>query len=307
VFCLGTNESQRLSAQVAAEALDYIQNVARPKVSQEGGRHADFILNMDQTPIPFTYNARKTLELVGRRTVHIRKSTGDTKRATFAMTVTASGKILKPVLIFKGARNGRIVQREFPNYGNDMIYLCQQNAWMDEEAMIVWVDQVLRPYIETAPAGILPILFLDSYRCHMMASVVGMIQDLGVEVEHIPGGCTSLCQPVDIGVNKPFKNRIQNQWEEWMIAEGLANGTTFPPTRENIVEWTRIATNSLPAQMIQNAWRHGQYSWFPPAPVAVPAVVVNAAEAVPAAVLDEDELEEESDDEEHDADSTDTE
>ena len=222
------------------------------------------------------------------------------------MTVTASGKILKPVLIFKGARNGRNVQCEFPNYGNDMIYLCQQNAWMDEEAMIVWVDQVLRPYIETAPAGILPILFLDSYRCHMMASVVGMIQDLGVEVEHIPGGCTSLCQPVDIGVNKPFKNRIRNQWEEWMIAEGLANGTTSPPTRENIVEWTRIATNSLPAQMIQNAWRHGQYSWFPPAPVAEPAVV-NAAEAVPAAVLDEDEIEEESDDEEHDADSTDTE
>jgi hypothetical protein len=152
VFCLGTNESQRLPGEVAAEALDYVQNVARPKVSQEGGRHNDFILNMDQTPIPFTYNACwKTLELVGRRTVHIRKSTGNTKRATFAMTVTASGKILKPVLFFKGARNGRTVQREFPNYENDMIYLCQPNAWMDEEAMIIWVDQVLCPYIETAP------------------------------------------------------------------------------------------------------------------------------------------------------------
>jgi hypothetical protein len=59
--------------------------------------------------------------------------------------------------------------------------------------MIIWVDQVLRPYIETAPAGVFPILFLNSYRCHMMVSVVGMMQDLGVEVEHIPGGCTSLC------------------------------------------------------------------------------------------------------------------
>ena len=104
VFRLGTNESQRSPGEVAAEALDYMQNVARPKVSQEGGRHNDFIPKMDQTPIPFTYNARKTLELVGRHTVHIRKSTGDTKRATFAMTVVASGKILKPVLIFKGAR-----------------------------------------------------------------------------------------------------------------------------------------------------------------------------------------------------------
>ena len=70
VFCLG-NESQRSTGEVAAEALDYMQNVARPKVSQEGGRHNDFILNMDQTPIPFTYkNARKTLERFHLLTMH---------------------------------------------------------------------------------------------------------------------------------------------------------------------------------------------------------------------------------------------
>ena len=224
---------------------------------------------MDQTPVPFTYNSRKTLEVVGRRTVHVRKSTNDTKRATFAMTVTASGKILKPLIIFKGTRNGRIVQREFPNYDNDMIYLCQANAWMDEDAMLEWVEQVLRPHIESAPPGVLPILFLDSYRCHMMASVVSKVQDLGVEVEHIPGGCTALCQPVDIGINKPFKNRLRNQWEEWMIDEGLTNGTTSPPTRENIVQWSRFAIANISTQIVKNAWRHGDYSWFPPpAPAA---------------------------------------
>ncbi|KAI2489412.1 Pogo transposable element with KRAB domain [Fragilaria crotonensis] len=120
VFRLGTIESQRSPAEVASEALDYIQNVAHPKASQHGVRHEDFILNKDQTPIPFTYNPKKTIEIMGRRTVHIRKSPGDTKRATFAMTVTASGK----ALIFKGARNGWIVQCEFPLYETDMIYLC---------------------------------------------------------------------------------------------------------------------------------------------------------------------------------------
>ena len=180
----------------------------------------------------------------------MRKSTNDTKRATFAMTVTASEKILKPRIIFKGARNGRIVQREFPSYDNDMIYLCQANAWMGEDAMIVWVDQVLRPHIESAPPGVLPIIFLDSYHCHMMASVVCKIQDLGVEVEHIPGGCTALCQPVDIGINKPFKNRLRNQWEGWMIKEGLANGTASPPTREDIVRWTPYAVANLSSQIV---------------------------------------------------------
>jgi hypothetical protein len=67
---------------------------------------------------------------------------------------------------------------------------------MDEEAMLV--DRVLQPYVETAPPGVMPILFLDAYRCHMMASVVTRIQNLGVEVQHIPGGCTLLCQPVDL-------------------------------------------------------------------------------------------------------------
>ena len=97
----------------------------------------------------------------------------------------------------------------------------------------------------------------------MMASVVGKIQDLGVEVEHIPGGCTSIFQPADIKVNKPFKNRLRQQWEEWMIEEGLANGTMSPPSREDIVRWTRYATVNLPSQIVRNAWKHGNYLWFP--------------------------------------------
>jgi hypothetical protein len=193
--------------------MDLIVSVVRPKVSKPT-RHQDYILNMDQTPVPFTYNARKRLEIVGRRTVQIRKSKGDTKRATLAMTVSASVKVLKPVNIFKGTRNGQIVTPEFPNYEEDMVYLCQRAAWMDEEAMIVWVDRVLQPHIETAPPGVMHILLLDSYRCQMMASVMSKIQDLGVQVQHIPGGCTSLCQPVDIGVNKPFKNRLCSKWEK---------------------------------------------------------------------------------------------
>ena len=79
---------------------------------------------------------------------------------------------------------------------------------MDERVMLFWVEKVLKPYVLTAPDNIVPILFLDSYRCHMMASVVQAIEDLGVEVEHIPSGCTALCQPVDIGFNRPFKSWI---------------------------------------------------------------------------------------------------
>ena len=63
---------------------------------------------------------------------------------------------------------------------------------MDEQVMLMWVEKVLKPYIESAPEGIVPLLLLDSYCCHVMASVVNEIQELEVEVEHIPGGCMYL-------------------------------------------------------------------------------------------------------------------
>jgi DDE superfamily endonuclease len=80
---------------------------------------------------------------------------------------------------------------------------------MDERVMLQWADDVLKPYVATAPPDIVPLLFLDSYKCHLMSSVVNKIQDLGIKVQHIPGGCTGLTQPVDMGINKPLKNTLQ--------------------------------------------------------------------------------------------------
>ena len=118
---------------------------------------------------------------------------------------------------------------------------------------------------------------LDTYRCHMMRPVVDTIEDLGVEVQHIPGGCTSLCQPVNAGVNKPFtSSRMRRLWEEWMISStGLNEGKITPPTGKDITEWSWSSTQDLPAaQMVRNAWQHGLYSYFPPPPDHAAAAMV---------------------------------
>ncbi len=80
--------------------------------------------------------------------------------------------------------------------------------------MLHWVEDIPSLYISLTPQGIIPIILLDSYQCHIMASVVNLIQDLGCEVVHIPGGCTGLVQPLDVSYNKPFKTRIRATWEE---------------------------------------------------------------------------------------------
>jgi hypothetical protein len=69
VHRMGTHESQRSPSETAGLAQDYVQ-LLRPRLVQSN-RHQDFILNMDQTPVPFTFNAKRTLESVGQRTIHI--------------------------------------------------------------------------------------------------------------------------------------------------------------------------------------------------------------------------------------------
>ncbi len=42
-------------------------------------------------------------------------------------------------------------------------YCSQEAAWMDKQVMLVWVEEVLAPYVVTATMVIIPLLILDSY------------------------------------------------------------------------------------------------------------------------------------------------
>jgi hypothetical protein len=195
------HECQRSPDVLRREAIDFI-NFVKPKVTAIDCCER-FVINMDQTPVFFDMSPGKTLSQAGARTVHSRTSSSATLQVTVAVTVTASGEFLCPLVVFKGKPGARIKTREFPTFPPENLYVCQERAWMDERVMRMWVCLVLNPYVETAPGDIQLVLLLDSYRCHMMASIVNNIQDLGVEIVHIPGGCTGLCQPIDIGIGKP--------------------------------------------------------------------------------------------------------
>ncbi len=54
--------------------------------------------------------------MIGVKTIHIRTSTNDTKRATVAMTIAADGTVLPSTIVFKGKANGWIAQNEFATY-----------------------------------------------------------------------------------------------------------------------------------------------------------------------------------------------
>ncbi len=258
-----TNEATRAPQEVAQEVREFLE-FTRPLLF---GPHRDrrWIFNMDQTPLNFSYHSSKTLEKRGTKTIHVRKTGNGTKRATGVFTITAAGNFLTPMIIYKGKPNGHIMARELPKFDPTSIYACQEAAWMDERCMLMWVDEILSPYLvaNPPPLGIQPIILLDSYRCHMMALVVNKISDSGIEVIHIPGGCTALCQPLNIGVNKPFKQRIRHLWEEWMKKMLDQDGVICKATCKEVAEWTAsVYWNMVGSKILKNAWRKTGYDWF---------------------------------------------
>ena len=108
---------------------------------------------------------------------------------------------------------------------------------MDEKMMNISIDLVLIPWRNTRKPGVVLLLILDAYRVHMMGSIVNRIQSLGIQVQHIPGGCTWLCQPVDVGVNCPIKREMTEQWEKWMFdGGGVVDGVAKEPSWKLVAE-----------------------------------------------------------------------
>ena len=111
---------------------------------------------------------------------------------------------------------------------------------MDEDQMHAWIDVVLKLYKDDIYKrdhdGPPPILILDVYCFHQMGSVVNHIEAMGIEVIHIPVGYTNLCQPIDMGINKPLKNAMHARWEEWMMNDVIVHGRSKEPSRKQVTD-----------------------------------------------------------------------
>ena len=137
---------------------------------------------------------------------------------------------------------------------------------MDERAMHQLVDDVLAAYLSAnpPPEGMIPVILLDSYRCHMMALVVSWIEAMGVEVIHVPGGCTGLCQPLVVSVNRSFKARLRQMWEEFLTHLLEQTDEVCNTTREEMSEWmAAVYLEMVGSCILRNCWCKMGYDWFP--------------------------------------------
>ena len=63
------------------------------------------------------------------------------------------------------------------------------------------------------------LLVWDSFHGHLGDDTKRLLSEMKTDLAVIPGGLTSVLQPLDVSVNKPFKDNIRKLYAQWM-AEG---------------------------------------------------------------------------------------
>ena len=257
-----TTTAQRRPQETVDEALQWLTIMRPIVVAPEVDR--SFIINMDQTPVFLSMHPNQTLELEGTRSVVIRTTCNSTNRVTCSLAISGNGDKLKPMLIFKGVSTGKIAKYELPTFEEyrELAMVCQPNAWQDTENMLQWIDMVLVPYCQDKAQGVPVIVILDSFTAHDSKAVNARFTELGIRTYAVPGGCTGLVQPVDVGVGKPFKDRVRKMWWNWMLEQSVNDIVFTNATRQQVASWVAKCWREFPEKIVRNSWCKTGFSYF---------------------------------------------
>lgn len=127
--------------------------------------------------------------------------------------------------------------------------MFQPKAWCDENLMKVWVEGEWGNMFTNPPRANLSgkILVADVHRAQQTDEVRQLLQRKKTLLINIPPGCTSRVQPLDVSVNKPFKDAVRTQFEKQLNGNLTLHTQGKIPASEQRVVLKR---------WVGNAWDH---------------------------------------------------
>ena len=79
-------------------------------------------------------------------------------------------------------------------------------------------------------------LVYDSFEAHVTDTVKASFKRKHTDLAVTPGGLTSLLQPLDVSLNKPFKDGVRKEW----MADGIHKFTATGGQKLALEELTEI-------------------------------------------------------------------
>ena len=142
-----------------------------------------------------------------------------------------------PYIIFKGAEKGNIYKKLIKS--DEVIYKkcivsTNNNAWSTNKIIKDWIDTVYCSYFNNIPLENTLLIF-DSAPMHTSLEVLKYISNKKINYVLVPKGLTPILQPLDVSINKPFKEAMKHKYESSIIY--FSNKDKIKIKREVLLKW----------------------------------------------------------------------
>ena len=244
-----TKIAQKLPEDLEEKIVDFHRFVINSR--KKGNYELVNIGNMDETPVWFDMPSARIVSARGEKTVSITTTGHKKSRFMVVLSYLVDATKLKPMVIFKRKTQPK---EKFPP---GVVVHHHHKGWMDEDGMKLWIEKVWR----SRPGGLLrkrSLLVWDSFRAHLVDPVKQALRQTNTDIAVIPGGLTSILQPLDVCLNKPFKDRLRERWTTWMV-EGQKSltptGNVRAASLATVSSWVLEAWRGLPEEMVARSFK----------------------------------------------------
>ena len=248
----GTHILQRFPLKLEEKVQDFIKEVWDHRREAMKKKYDLWIGNMDEVPVFLDLQSGHTYHMKGEREIKILRTKNPKMRVTVVLCALSNGEKLPPFIIFKGKADKPSKVR---NGVHEAWVASNANAWMTNDLLREWFKLVWLN--AKANRGSRKYLLYDSFAAHLNTDNVKYLTDRNNLVTIIPGGCTPILQPLDVMINKPFKDKLRPLFKKWFNQEAeLGNLPKIKtPSKDLFVSWVMEAWNEVDANIVRQSFK----------------------------------------------------
>lgn len=197
---------------------------------------AELRVNTDQTQTMYQPGTKTTWNKKGVQQVAV---VGHEEKRAFTLvpSISASGEWLSTQAIYQGKSHVSCPSPSSKHYdeakelGLQIKFSKTNTYWSTQETMKELVNETIAPYFEKKkvdlglPAEQCSIWKIDCWSVHRSKEFLGWMEETHptIVVIFVPGGCTGIWQPLDVGIQRVLKQSIKRSAHRDIVEETTAH------------------------------------------------------------------------------------
>lgn len=195
--------------------------------------------------------SNQTIDFKGKKSIPIETTNGERIAYTICLCGFSNGAKLPPFIIFSG--HGKILGNKLSSQNVVFTFSGEKKSFMNASAFRFWWENVWMKHTDSSTRK-KTLVLLDS-----CGSLHRTYKPEDTDVMFFPPNTTSELQPMDLGINHPFKQSIRLEWEKW-ISEDVntirtLSGSRKVVDRNTFINWVENAWAAISEDSMRNSFK----------------------------------------------------